>query len=242
LHLTRRLRVKCRLLRGPSFLVVAEPRWGKGTQVRIIQTSLLLCLAAVLLLSPARAAENWGASFDSIRAAAKTVSTVQARFTQHKHLKILARPLESKGRFVFAAPDSIRWEYESPVRSVLLMRAGKLKRLVQRDGAWVSDASGQVQTMRVVVEQIQAWLLGRFEDNPVFTAKLVPGTPVMIELRPKDKALTDFIQKIVLRLSDTPGQLASVEIVESKNASTLMTFEGVVLNGTMGPDAFRAPK
>ena len=210
--------------------------------MRIFQTSLFFCLATSFLFSPARAADNWGASFDSIRTAAKSVSAVQARFTQHKHMKILARPLESKGRFVFAAPDSIRWEYESPLRSVLLMRAGKLTRLVHRDGSWVPDASQQVETMRVVVEQIQAWLMGRFEDSPVFTAKLVPGTPVKIELHPKEKALAGFIQKIVLRLSDTPGQLASVEIIESENASTLMRFEGVVLNGTMGPDAFRAPK
>ncbi len=36
------------------------------------------------------------------------------------------KTLVSKGRFYFQAPDSVRWEYIAPVRSVLLMRRGIL--------------------------------------------------------------------------------------------------------------------
>ena len=40
--------------------------------------------------------------------------SVQAEFVQEKHLKILTRPLVSRGTFAFQAPQSLRWEYRSP--------------------------------------------------------------------------------------------------------------------------------
>jgi outer membrane lipoprotein-sorting protein len=63
---------------------------------------------------------GWSSSWDSIRAAARDIQSIQAAFTQEKHLQILARPLQSHGRLIFAAPDRLRWEYQAPLPSVLL--------------------------------------------------------------------------------------------------------------------------
>jgi len=38
------------------------------------------------------------------------------------------KTLVSKGRFYFQAPDSVRWEYLAPVRSVLPHAQGNIKR------------------------------------------------------------------------------------------------------------------
>ena len=184
----------------------------------------------------------WTTSFETIREAAAGVKTVSARFTQHKHLKILAKPLQSTGRFVFAAPDSIRWEYEAPLRSVLLMDKGKLARWAKRGEAWVPDAAARVETMRVVVAEIQGWLLGRFEQSKTFSAALEPGNPARVVLTPNDPAMADFIQRIVLTLAGRPGELASVEIVESASARTVLDFEDSQLNPALPPDAFEPPR
>ncbi len=210
-----------------------------------IALSLLLF---VLLAGPAAGAEpgsngpTWAKSFESIRAAAASVETVDARFTQAKHLKILAKPLVSSGRFAFRAPDSIRWEYERPIRTVLLMDRGTLARYAQRGGAWVPDAAARVEAMRVVVSEIQGWLTGRFEQSDTFAAKLEPGPVTKVVLTPKDQAMADFIQRIVLTLAAAPGELAEVEIVESATARTVLRFEDSRINADLPPDTFEPPK
>ncbi len=199
-------------------------------------------LAVMLWASPAPAGPDWAGSFETIREATSSVRTVSARFTQSKMLKILARPLISEGSFAFRAPDSIRWEYFRPVRSVLLMDRGKLERFAFRDGKFVPDAAERVEAMRVVVEEIQGWLTGRFETSKTFSASLKKGDPVKVELQPRDRAMADFIQRIVLTLDERPGVFRSVRIVESENASTLIEFQQVQLNGEIAPKTFRKPE
>lgn len=171
---------------------------------------------------------GWADSWEEIRKGAGDVETVRARFTQEKHLKILARPLISKGVFFFRSPASLRWEYESPVRSILSMHEGRVRRVIEKEGALHEDAGADLQSMHVVVQEITRWLGGRFDDNPDFAAELAPGPRIV--LTPKNDSLSSIIQGIELELSDTPGVLRSVVIHESENSFTRMTFEDAELN------------
>ena len=84
----------------------------------------------ILVLTPAFSmAEDTVVQHDRIR-----LDSVQAYFSQEKHLKILVRPLISTGRFVFQAPGSLRWEYSTPLRSVLIMHDGRIKKYVEVNG------------------------------------------------------------------------------------------------------------
>lgn len=67
------------------------------------------------------------------------VDSVQADFVQEKSLPILARPLISQGRFLFQAPGSLRWEYFSPLSSVLLMNNGQVRKFVKHNGVFVEE-------------------------------------------------------------------------------------------------------
>ncbi len=189
-----------------------------------------LLLAALILV-------GWADSWEEIRKNAGDVKTVQARFTQEKHLKILARPLISKGVLYFRAPASLRWEYESPVRSIMLMHDGRARRVVEREGALREDAGANMQSMQVVVQEITRWLGGRFDDNPDFAAELTPGPTIV--LTPRNDSLAAIIQRIELTLSDKPGVLRSVVIHESENSSTIMTFEDAQLNAPIPTAIFR---
>ena len=57
------------------------------------------------------------------------LQSIQADFTQEKHLKILSQPIISTGTFTFQRPQSLRWEYISPIRSILLMHGGEVKKI-----------------------------------------------------------------------------------------------------------------
>lgn len=73
---------------------------------------------------------GWSKDWDQLRKDAEQINTIRADFVQEKHLQILLRPLISKGVFYYEAPGSLRWEYQSPIKSILLMHEGRDRKSV----------------------------------------------------------------------------------------------------------------
>ena len=57
-------------------------------------------------------------------------------FTQYRYLKVLKKPLQSHGNFVFSKQLGIVWQQQSPFSSTLILQAGKLTQI---------DSQGQIQ-------------------------------------------------------------------------------------------------
>jgi outer membrane lipoprotein-sorting protein len=196
--------------------------------------------AKIRLLVPALAllCVGWADSWEQLKTTAGTVTSVQAEFVQEKHLPILAKPLVSKGVFYYQAPRSLRWEYHWPLQSILAMHDSRVRRFVATGASGFSEESGAgLEAMQVVLEEITQWLAGRFDDNPMFQARLEPGRRIV--LVPKDEALRKVIQRIVLDLAQQPGVMQSVAIYESEEAFTLLTFSNTVLNAKIDDALFQ---
>jgi outer membrane lipoprotein-sorting protein len=183
---------------------------------------------------------GWADSWEELKTAAGTVSSVRAGFSQEKHMKILARPLVSEGILLFQAPDSLRWEYKHPFQSILLLHKGKTRRFVKKNGNLVEDASTHLQSMQVVVQEITRWLNGRFDDNPAFAARLEPGRKIV--MAPREDSFARLIQRIEVILSDRPAVIKSVMIFENEDSFTKMDFKDVILNQKLDDALFRKVK
>ncbi len=181
---------------------------------------------------------GWADSWESLRATAATVTSVQAHFVQEKHLPILAKPLVSRGVFYYQAPGSLRWEYREPVQSVMVMHAGRIRRFVNGPSGWTEEQGAGLAAMQVVMEEISQWLAGRFDANPMFQARLEPGRRII--LTPKEEAMRRVIQRIELDLADQPGVMQRVTIYENENAFTRMAFDHTVLNARIDEALFRS--
>lgn len=201
----------------------------KKTQIPHFLISTILFAAFMCL--------GWADSREDLKKAAGTVTSVRAAFSQEKHMKILARPLVSEGILFFQSPDSLRWEYKHPVQSILLLHNGKTRRFFQKNGSMVEDASANLQSMQVVVQEIIQWLNGRFDDNPVFAARLEPGRKII--MTPKDESFARLIQRIEVLLSDRPAVIKSVMIFESEDSFTKLVFKDVILNQKLDDVLFR---
>lgn len=154
--------------------------------------------------------------------------SVQADFIQEKHLKILARPLVSKGSFTFQTPQSLRWEYFTPIHSILLMHEGKIRKFVERDGKMVEDQGMGLDSMQVVLSEISNWLDGRFTENSMFSVTF-PDQQTVI-LTPKNQGFAALISSIELKLGRQAGLLDQVTIYEGTDSSTLLAFSNRTLN------------
>jgi outer membrane lipoprotein-sorting protein len=179
----------------------------------------------------------WGDSWEQIKKTAKDISSVEAEFVQKKHMEILSRPLVSKGKLFFQVPQSLRWEYISPVHSILLMHGGTVTRYIKKGGAVTKDSSARLQSMQIVLQEITMWMKGNFDANPGFKPELKAGR--IIVLTPKEKSMADIIQRIELKLSKEPGVIQSVIIYESKKSYTVIDFGRVTMNAKLPDSLFR---
>lgn len=201
--------------------------------IRVNKNNTLLIVAAALA---GFMSIGWSDTWEGLKAVTGKVTSVSAEFTQEKHMKMLTRPLISEGVLYFQAPNSLRWEYLHPVRSILLMHNGKIKRFVQRDMGLVEDVSVNVQSIHMVIQNITQWLSGQFNMNPDFSATLEPGHKIV--LVPREKSLAMFIQRIEIMLSDLPAIIKSVTIYESQDSFTKLNFNNVTLKQTLEDSLF----
>ena len=146
-------------------------------------------LFGLLLVSPLLVA--WADSWEALRDASRTVTSVEARFVQKKTLPILAKPFVSGGRFFFQKPGSLRWEYDRPVRSVLLMHAGSVRRYLRDKDVWREEGGAPLTAMQTVLGEIVNWQQGRFDANPHFQASLERGSRNPGDPRPEGALLEE---------------------------------------------------
>lgn len=201
----------------------------------------LPCLQAIalfFLISPMLPGGR--AIAEKTRPHAISVQSVQADFIQEKHLPILVRPLVSRGRFLFKAPDSLRWEYTSPFHSVLLMDRGKIRKFVEKNGRLVEETGMRPGAVQLVMTEISGWLNGHFTNTSTFTLRQ-DGTTIL--LTPRKKGMAAFVNAIRLQPGDRPGLLQSVTIFEdnAKKAFTTMVFRHARLNHAIAEKLFASP-
>jgi outer membrane lipoprotein carrier protein len=183
---------------------------------------------------------GWADDWDQIRQQSEKITTISARFTQKKEMKILAKPLISEGRFYFNSPDSVRWEYMTPVRSILLLHRGDIHRYVKGEKGFIEDISVKMPGMKIVFQEITAWSKGRFDQNKSFTATLKPGKAAMIILTPKEKGLADMIKRIEITLSsEKAGAIKTIQIIEDEKSSTWLEFKDIEMNKGIDESLFK---
>ena len=207
----------------------------------LIKKRLFLGAATVLMAAMISVGAN-AASLADIQEAAGTIRSISADFIQEKHMKILVKPLVSKGSIRFQSPDALRFEYREPIKNVLIMQGKSVSRYIQKENTFIRDNASAMGAMTVVMDEISQWLKGDFNTN-VFDATIEEAPePGRIILVPKEKAISSFIQEIVLVLSEQPGVFKEVVIRENQNSYTRLRFEKATLNEDINPDVFAAPK
>ena len=197
--------------------------WGKT----------MLCLVLAQL--------GWTDSFATIEAASRKVHSVAAEFTQTKHLKMLARPITSEGRLYYEEPGKFRWEYATPIKSVLIKDKRGVHRVTWRAGKYQPDAEAKLRPVQMVLEQMEQWLHGDFSQATLFQSTLEAGPPARVKLVPREKALGQFIQVVYVVLSSTPGVVDSIEIWEGPDAVTRIKLKNVKLNEKLPQQTFEVP-
>jgi len=176
----------------------------------------------------------------SLQEAAKIIQSVKAEFLQKRHLPILSEPLLSQGKFFFRASGLLRWEYLSPLRSVMLQKGDQIRLYHFSEGVWKAEMTQAVEARRMVLAEIRQWLQGRFDQSKAFNHLYAPGPPARIILDPRE-GINKFIQRIEIVLSARPGVISRVEIEEPGGSRTSIEFRNVEINPNLPAEIFDKP-
>jgi len=203
------------------------------------KVSFLFIICVIFLAAVFHGAYAADADFEALRKNSAQIKTIQADFIQTKSMKILAKPLISEGRFYYAAPDSFRWEYLKPLKSIVLNHKGQTKRYIYSGGKMVEDESGGAQAMKIILGEINSWMSGNFDQNPSFKATLKEATYTQITLTPAGQNMNGMLQKVIITVSKKDAAVKSVKIIESETSSTIIDFKNTQTNKSIPESIFQ---
>jgi outer membrane lipoprotein-sorting protein len=178
--------------------------------------------------------------FTSLNEAFRKIRSVKAEFLQKRSLPILTKPLLSEGKLFLSMPNSLRWEYLSPLRSVMLRKGNKIQIYNFSDGVWKPEMAQAVEARRMVLGEIGHWFQGRFDESTAFKHFYSPGPPEHVTLVPKE-GIDKFINRIEIVLSVRPGVIDRVEIEEPGGSRTSIEFKNVEINLSLPSEVFEKP-
>ena len=176
----------------------------------------------------------------SLKEKFSNIRSVKAEFLQKRSLQILTKPLSSEGKLFFYMPDSLRWEYLSPLQSVMLQKGSNIQIYNFIDGVWKPEMTQANESRRMVLAEIIHWFQGRFDESKAFKHSYSPGPPERVILVSKE-GIDKFINRIEIVLSARPGVIDRVEIEEPGGSRTSIEFRNVEINSRISSEVFEKP-
>lgn len=204
--------------------------------LRGVRRALFPALFLFLLAVPPRAAAQ--DAFAALKEKAAAVTTLRSDFTQETVIPLFARPMLSYGRFVFKRPDSLLWEFTSPMREGFSLRNGKGVRWEDGPESRVPFAAGDDPVATVIARQLVAWIT--FDADLIggeYAIEIVNDAPLRLKMTPLRRDVRDVIASIAITFTPE-GPASSLEVLEKRGGRTTITFTNIVVNGPVADGDF----
>lgn len=180
----------------------------------------------------------------------KTVEAMKGSFIQRKSLSLLQNELVSKGLMYFKRPQKMMWEYKEPEKNIMIVNGNivwlylpELKEATRFDLSQKADIKRIFEKMAVGMGQSPDELKKDYDVSLLKKVKKGEKNLYVLELIPKDKAISGLFKKIHLWFSDD-GLLYKTELFEKNNDTTIVEFQKLEINKSI-PDSlfeFKPPK
>jgi len=164
----------------------------------------------------------------------KTVSSVQAvasEFRQERRLAMLKEPVVSSGRFYYAKPDKLRWEFLSPDPSGFLVNGKLAKQWKGKNNPPEAFDLQQNPVIQLIVDQLLAWTKADFAwIEQRYTVSVVKEDPISLKLVPRSSKEKKYIDHILVSFEAATHYSNAVDIIEKGGDSTRIRFFNMIIN------------
>lgn len=168
----------------------------------------------------AQATGGWG--LEQLMSEFAHVERAQARFVEHKYMKVLKAPLESSGTLTYEAPDRMIKRTVKPKPETMTVEADRLT--LERQGRTRTLRLQDYPVLWAFVESIRSTLKGDLSALQRFYDIELVGGPQRwsLAMKPKDAKMRRVISSI--EIAGAEGKMRTVKVQEAQGDRSVMTI------------------
>lgn len=155
----------------------------------------------------------------------------KGKFTQYRSLKVLKKPLISKGSFIFDAQLGLVWSQETPFKSTLILKDDALIQIDSSGKQQVSQTRGNqgagalAQTLPTLLKALLGGELQTLDEHFNFYLLAAdPQAPWTLGLIPKDPLMLKAIPQMILEGTE---QISALTLVSANGDTSRIEFEEI---------------
>lgn len=171
-----------------------------------------------------------------VQQVADSVQSFHCMFRQEKELSLFKNTVTFTGELRVDRPDQLRWEFRSPVSSVLLFSGDSGMRCSEKTQPVHFDLKSD-PVMRSVAEQLWLWLGGNY-DRLSELYRLKCKGDYSISIAPKKASIQRFIQNITISFDPKTKHPQEVVVLEAGGDITRLYLFSYTLNLSFSDSLF----
>jgi outer membrane lipoprotein-sorting protein len=206
----------------------------------IVFLFLSLFLSAAVSAQPKgfKPVTNIAALQQGLQKSTAAFQSIQADFTQVKHLSMLADKITSKGKFYYRKEDKVRIEYTTPFQYLVVMNGGQLMVKDEQKTSRINARSSK--TMQSVNRIMLDCMRGTVFTNPDFKVTAYEnGNNYLLSLSPANDAVKKLFKQIDVYLTRTGFDVDRLSMVEQGGDFTDMDFTRTQHNVALNDALFK---
>jgi len=164
------------------------------------------------------------------------IETLQCDFSQEKTSTLISEKAEARGVLLYQTPSKLRWEYNTPTPSTLILN-GNNALLLDKNGQKTGDERMVKQLGAIIISMING---SGITQNKQFSAEYfeIDNSLLLIVLTPVQKRLKDFYNTIEVKI-DINTMLANNIILNEKTGDKMIiSLKNIVLNSEISQNKF----
>lgn len=214
----------------PSFLDYCR---GKGIEVGRLAVKFLIPWIA--MLNPAisnaqdyRKVTQPDQVFAALKQRSEKVNTIQADFTEIRHVSYLKEPQKSSGRFYFEKKDRMRWEQTEPGTYVIMIDGSSLR---VSEGGKEKNIKSAGQMTGMIRDMLLMIVRGDYQSGSEFEKEVLQNADrYRIVLRPLGKRLKQRYERLEMQFSKPMMSLEELTFFEKGGDRQVMIFRNEKIN------------
>jgi outer membrane lipoprotein-sorting protein len=161
---------------------------------------------------------------------------LQCNFKQEKHSSLLKEPQSTTGIMYFQKPESLRWEYTSAAKFVLITSENKTV-IINEKGEKIKNDKMFAPLSKLIIGVISGKEL---ESEKNFKAEcFASDKTILIVLNPISKQSKAMFSSIELTIDKTTNLAKTIKLNEKNDDFTIITFSNHKKNQAINAQLFK---
>lgn len=173
-----------------------------------------------------------------IIAKANSTVNIHSDFTQEKHLDLFEEVIKSEGEFYFEKPNSIRWQYNTPISYTIVLSRNKVQ--IKDDESLKEYDMDSNPIFKEINKLLLNSLNGEVLNSKDFKVEYFSNnSEYMTRLLPQNTAMTDVLNNIEIYFNKIDFGVIGIRLNENTDDYTLIKFTQRIINGQIPDHTFK---